>query len=200
MKRRTLLTGLAASATAAAVTCPSVRALAQTGAAGTQLRYGQSTAILTLDPVHGSFTGYPGSYEAALCLYDRLLDFDAKMKIVPELAETFTLANDLRSATLKLRRGVKFHDGTTFDAAAVKVNLERLMDSKRNPTNRPLWDPFASVETPSTDTVVIRLKAPFAELPNSLAHASGAIVSPAALQSTGIQGLRGIRSAPARFG
>ena len=43
-------------------------------------------ACLTLDPARGAFTGYPAGYEAALCLYDRLLDFDADMKIVPQLA------------------------------------------------------------------------------------------------------------------
>ena len=44
----------------------------------------------TLDPAQGAFTGYPAGYEAAYCLYDRLLDFDADMKIVPQLAESCT--------------------------------------------------------------------------------------------------------------
>jgi len=189
MKRRTLITGLAAAGGAVATLRPSVRALAQSGAAGPVLRYGQGTAILTLDPVHGSFTGYPAGYEAALCLYDRLLDFDAQMRIVPELAASFTMAPDRRSASLRLRRGVLFHDGTPLDAAAVKVNLLRLMDPKRNPTNRPLWDPLAGIETSGADHVTIRLKAPFAELPNSLAHASSAIVSPAALAKYGDTGI-----------
>ncbi len=185
MKRRTLLTSIAA----AAALRPSVRALAQTGVAGRQLTYGQGTAVLTLDPAHGCFTGYPAGYEAALCLYDRLLDFDARMKIVPELAESFTMASDLKSATLKLRAGVKFHDGTPFDAAAVKLNFERMMDPKRNPTNRPLWDPFSGVDAPDAATVVIRLREPFAQLPNTLAHGSGAIVSPAALEKYGESGI-----------
>ncbi|MEO9190154.1 MAG: ABC transporter substrate-binding protein [Acetobacteraceae bacterium] len=184
MKRRTLLTSIAAGA----MLHPSLRALAQGGAAS-HLTYAQSTAVLTLDPAHGSFTGYPGGYEAALCLYDRLLDFDAAMKIVPELAESFTMADDLKSATLKLRAGVTFHDGTPFDATAVKVNFARMMDAKRNPTNRPLWDPLEGVETPDAATVVIHLRAPFAQLPNTLAHGSCAIVSPAALEKYGDTGI-----------
>ena len=52
------------------------------------------------------------------------------------------------SMTLKLRAGVEFHDGTPCDAAAVKFNIERMMDKKRNTTNRPLWDPLAAVESP----------------------------------------------------
>src|SRR5690606_37715506 len=118
---------------------PDIRALAQSGMAGPTLTYGQSTAILTLDPGRGAFTTYPGGYEAALCLYDRLLDFNAEMQIVPELAESFAMADDLLSATVKLRPGLLFHDGTKVDAAAVKANIERMADKERNPTNRPLW-------------------------------------------------------------
>ncbi|SDR56836.1 peptide/nickel transport system substrate-binding protein/glutathione transport system substrate-binding protein [Rhizobiales bacterium GAS113] len=188
MKRRELLTGLA-SASALAGLAPTLRALAQSGAAGATLTYGQSTAVLTLDPAHGTFTAYPGGYEAALCLYDRLLDFDAQMTISPQLAESFAMADDLMSATLKLRAGLRFHDDTPCDAAAVRVNLERLMDKERNPTNRPLWDPIAGVETSDPATIVIRLKTPFSQLPNSLAHGSGAIVSPAALASFGETGI-----------
>ncbi|HEY5300339.1 MAG TPA: ABC transporter substrate-binding protein [Acetobacteraceae bacterium] len=185
MMRRTLLASLAAVGAAG----PSLRAIAQAGGAGKHLTYAQSTAVLTLDPAQGCFTGYPAGYEAALCLYDRLLDFDAEMKIVPELAESFSMEDDLKSATLKLRGKVTFHDGTPFDANAVKVNIERLMDAKRNPTNRPLWDPLAGVEAPDAATVVIHLKAPFAQLPNSLAHGSCAMVSPAALAKYGEKGI-----------
>ena len=104
--------------------------------------------MLTLDSASGAFTGYPAGYEAALCIYDRLLDFDADMKIVPQLATSYEMSPDLMSMTLKLRAGVVFHDGTPCDAAAVKFNIERMMDKKRNTTNRPLWDPLTAVESP----------------------------------------------------
>ncbi|MFI5012428.1 MAG: ABC transporter substrate-binding protein [Hyphomicrobiales bacterium] len=188
MKRRQLLTGLA-GASAGTLLSPGLRALAQTSAGAGTLTFGQSTPVLTLDPAHGTFTGYPGGYEAALCLYDRLLDFDAEMNISPELAESFKMADDLLSATLKLRAGLRFHDGTPCDGAAVRLNLERLMDKGRNPTNRPLWDPLAGVETPDALTVVIRLRTPFSQLPNSLAHGSGAMVSPAAIEKFGDTGI-----------
>src|SRR3954451_23293031 len=61
----------------------SVRAIAQS-TPGT-VTFGQSTPVLTLDSASGAFTGYPAGYEASLCIYDRLLDFDADMKIVPQL-------------------------------------------------------------------------------------------------------------------
>ena len=97
---------------AGAGTAISFRAMAQAGTAGKTLTYGQSTAVNALDPSHGSFAGYPAGYEAALCLYDRILDFDAAMNIVPGIAEHWAIADDLLSATLTIRPGVKFHDGT----------------------------------------------------------------------------------------
>ena len=62
---------------AAVTASASIRAAAQ-GGAGT-VTFGQSTAVLTLDSASGAFTGYPAGYEAALCIYDRLLDFDANI-------------------------------------------------------------------------------------------------------------------------
>ena len=185
MNRREVLTLMGGGAAAATLMRPDIRALAQSGMAGSTLTYGQSTAVLTLDPAHGAFTGYPGGYEAALCLYDRLLGFDADLHFTNELAESFSMADDLMSATVKLRSGVMFHDGTKLDAAAVKTNIERMIDKERNPTNRPLWDPIAGADVTDDLTVVIKLKAPFSQLRNTLAHGSGAIVSPAAIEKYG---------------
>lgn len=186
MDRRNFLLAGAAGAAAFAAR-PDIRALAQS-AAGT-LTYGCSTPVLTLDPGFGAFTAYPGGYEASLVLYDRLIDFDADMRFVPGLAVSWQFAPDMRSITLRLRQGVRFHDGTPFDTAAVRFNIERMMDRQRNPTNRPLWDPIAGVETPDAETVVIRARAPYAQLPNTLAHGSGAMVSPAAVERHGERGI-----------
>ncbi len=183
MQRRDFLSTLGAAPMALAL-----RAQAQTTSSAS-LTYGQSTGVVTLDPAHGSYTLYPGGSEAALCIYDGLLTFAPDMKIVPQLAESWSMAVDLRSCTVKLRSGARFHDGTPVDVAAVKLNLERLMDKQRNPTNRPLWDPVSAVETPDASTVVIRLSQPFPQLPNSLAHVSGALVSPAAIEKYGDTGI-----------
>ena len=184
MLRRNFLT-LAGAPLAMAI---GLRAHAQ-GTSASALTYGQSVGVLTLDPVHGSYTLYPAGSEAALCIYDGLLTFSPDMKIIPQLAESWTMTDDLKSCTLKLRSGAKFHDGTPVDAAAVKFNIERLMDKQRNPTNRPLWDPVAGVETPDASTVVLHLTAAFPQMPNSLAHVSGALVSPAAVEKYGETGI-----------
>lgn len=146
---------------------------------------GQSTGALTLDPAHGGFTLFPGGAQVGLCLYDGLLGYDADMRLIPLLARAWTMAPDLRSCTLRLRPHVRFHDGTALDAAAVKLNLERLMSKQRNPTDRSLWDPLVAVEAPNAETVIIRTVAPYQQLPHALAHVSGAIVSPAAIASQG---------------
>src|SRR5688572_6668307 len=110
MDRRQFLTLAAGSTLAGSTFATTVRALAQ-GSAAKTITFGQSTSILTLDPGRGAFTGYPAGYEAALCLYDRLLDFDADMKIVPQIAQSYKLAADLKSCELKLRTDVKFQIG-----------------------------------------------------------------------------------------
>jgi ABC-type transport system substrate-binding protein len=184
MQRRDFLTALAG----APLLVGGLRAHAQATPAAA-LTYGQSVGVLTLDPVHGSYTLYPAGSEAALCIYDGLLTFAPDMKIIPQLAESWTMADDLKSCTLKLRTGARFHDGTPVDVATVKTNIERLMDKQRNPTNRPLWDPVAGVETPDAGTVILRLSQPFSQLPNSLAHVSGALVSPAAIEKYGEAGI-----------
>jgi len=181
MDRRSFLAGTAAAAIALGL--PDIRAMAQT-ASGT-LTYGCSTPVLTLDPGFGAFTAYPGGYEASLVIYDRLIEFDTDMKFTPGLATRWELAPDLQSIRLTLRPGVRFHDGSPFDAAAVRFNVERMMDRAKNPTNRPLWDPVSAVETPDAQTVIIRTRAPYAQLPNTLAHGSGAMVSPPAVQRHG---------------
>lgn len=186
MKRRHFLTGAAGAALLSTLPVGSIRAFAQS--ASGVITYGQSTAVLTLDPAHGAFTGYPGGYEAALLIFDRLLDFDADMKIVPQLAEAYTMSDDLQSCEIKLRSGVTFHDGTPCDAAAIKFNIERMMNKEINTTNRPLWNPISGADVVDATTVVIRASAPFAQLPNTLAHGSGAIVSPAAIEKFGEDG------------
>jgi peptide/nickel transport system substrate-binding protein len=86
------------------------------------LRIGLQDDPDILDPAQGtSFVGR--EVFAALC--DKLVDVDRDLKIVPQLATEWSWSPDLKGLTLKLRDGVKFHDGTLLDAEAVKANLDR---------------------------------------------------------------------------
>ncbi len=155
------------------------------GEADNSVVYGQSIAVTGLDPANGAFTNYPAGYEVAFALYDRLVTFDGDLNIQPQLAERWEISPDQTAVTFHLRSGVTFHDGTPFNAEAVKYNVERMMDRDRNPTNRPLWDPIAGADVVGDLTVVIRTEKPFGLLLNTLAHGSGAMVSPTLLQTEG---------------
>jgi ABC-type transport system substrate-binding protein len=187
MHRRTALS-LLSTAAAAAPFAGWREALAQ-AAPGRTLTYGQSTRVTALDPAQGAFATYPGGYEVGYCMFDRLVDFDADLRIVPGLATRWEVAADVTSVRFTLRKGVVFHDGTPFDAAAVKFNVERMMDRERTPTNRPLWDVVAGADIVDAETVIVRTKGPFSQILNSFAHGSGSMVSPASVAKHGEKGV-----------
>src|SRR3712207_1043176 len=61
-------------------------------------------------------------------LYDKLVDIDEQGEIVPMLAESYEVSDDELVYTFHLREGIKFHDGTEFNAEAVKFNLDRYQE------------------------------------------------------------------------
>ncbi len=83
------------------------------------------STFTTLDPYDANDTL---SQAAAKTFYQGLFGFDKDMKLVNVLAESYDVSKDGLVYTIKLKKGVKFHDGTTFDATAVKANLDRVTD------------------------------------------------------------------------
>src|SRR5687768_10289877 len=63
-------------------------------------------------------------------MYDSLVRVDPKGNIIPWLAEKWTTSADGKAVTFNLRQGVKYHDGSAFDAASVKWNIERYKTGK----------------------------------------------------------------------
>lgn len=59
-------------------------------------------------------------------LFDALVCYDENMRYAPALAESWTVSDDARTWTFRLRRGVQFHNGDPCDAEAVKYSLERM--------------------------------------------------------------------------
>ncbi len=110
-------------------------------------------------------------------------------KVVPGLATSWTVSPDGLTYTFKLREGVKFQDGTDFNADAVKFNVLRALDtSVRNPNRYYFGDVDPSrIDTPDPSTVVLHLKQPSPTLIGRLASGYGGaeMVSPAAVKKLG---------------
>jgi ABC-type transport system substrate-binding protein len=118
-------------------------------------------------------------------MYENLVKFDEKLRIVPGLATSWEQAKDGLTWTFHLRKGVKFHDGTPFNAEAVRVFIERMIGPEK-PSRAGLYVPFVkSVEVVDDYTIKINLKTPFAFFLNNLAHSASGIVSPTALKTYG---------------
>jgi ABC-type transport system substrate-binding protein len=126
-------------------------------------------------------------WQAALLVYDGLVRFTDEVKIVPELATSWSVAQDGRTWAFKVRRGASFQDGTPVTAQAIAGDLQREASPATNQSFRSLWDPIASVSAPDASTVQIVTKQPYAALLNTLAHGSALIASPAAVEKWGAE-------------
>ncbi len=103
----------------------------------------------------------------ASAVMETLFTYEGK-NIVPRLATGFTEAPDRLSATVKLRQGVKFHDGTPFNADAVVFHYNRLL-APDSGVNTTIIAPIAKVEKVDEHTVRFLLKAPWTALQSALA-------------------------------
>src|SRR5262245_43928855 len=96
--------------------------LSGAAAAQTTLRIGLAEDPDVLDPTLART--YVGRIVfSSLC--DKLFDIDEKLNVVPQLALSHETSEDGKAVTIKLRPGVKFHDGEPLDAEAAKFSLER---------------------------------------------------------------------------
>ncbi|MEQ4719406.1 ABC transporter substrate-binding protein [Nonomuraea sp. B19D2] len=110
-------------------------------------------------------------------LYGTLTEFDKDLTVVPGLAESWQAADDGKKLTLKLRQGVTFADGSTFDSKDVKSSLDKIMDEKTAAVARASLSSVKSVEAPDASTVVLELTGPDAALPANLATVNLAMLS-----------------------
>ena len=125
-------------------------------------------------------------------LYDGLVRYkDGTLEVEPSLAESWTISDDGKTYTFKLREGVTFHDGSPFNAEAVKFNFDRMLDEEHTFHETgpfPLSFFFSAVENVSADddtTVTFNLNAPYAPFLSNLAYPTGLIVSPEAVKKYG---------------
>lgn len=136
----------------------------------------------SLDPYDANDTL---SQAVAKSFYQGLFGFDKDMKLVNVLADSYTVSPDGLTYTIKLHPGIKFQDGTDFNAAAVKVNLDRASNPESHLKRYNLFKMIAKTDVVDANTVKITLKAPFSAFINNLAHPSAVMISPAALTKYG---------------
>lgn len=147
-------------------------------AAGGTLKVGLSLNPSSLDPITGT-SGY--DHPILYALFDTLIDFDPQsLEPKPGLAESWDQP-DPQTLILTLREGVTFQDGTPFDAAAVKVNLDRALTDDVSLIKADLAS-IDSVEATDAKTVTIKLKTPDSSLPLKLADRPGMMNSPKAIE------------------
>jgi peptide/nickel transport system substrate-binding protein len=134
---------------------------------------------------------------ASFC--DKLFDIDEKLNIVPQLALSYETSADGREVTIKLRGGVKFHDGETFDAEAAKFSLDRHLTL---PTSfrKPELAALDHVDVVDPLTIRLVLKTPFSPLIAQLTDRAGMMVSPKAAKEAGEKfGLHPVCAGPYKF-
>jgi len=138
--------------------------------------------VATFDPHH---TGDVPSAMVQWHMYETLLEWTDEGKVGPGLATEWSWSDDGLTLTMKIKKGVKFHDGTDLTAQVVKYNLDRM----RNPDNalrvRPQVAAISDVQTPDDYTVVLKLSETSGPLLSNLAADQAAIISQAALEKYG---------------
>ena len=150
---------------------------------------GQIAEPKSLDPATVTAVN---DFRILMNVYDGLVRYkDGTLEVEPALADSWTISADGTEYTFNLRSGITFHDGSAFDADAVKFNFDRMLDE-----NHPYHDtgPFPlsfffsaieSVDVVNSSTVKFTLNAPYAPFLSNLAYPTGLIVSPAGVMANG---------------
>jgi peptide/nickel transport system substrate-binding protein len=134
---------------------------------------------------------------ASIC--DKLFDIDEKLNIVPQLALTHETSADGKEMTIRLRPGVKFHDGEPFDAQAAKFTLDRHLSLPAS-FRKPELAALDHVDVVDPLTIKLVLKTPFSPLIAQLTDRAGMMVSPKAAREAGDKfGLHPVCAGPFKF-
>jgi peptide/nickel transport system substrate-binding protein len=147
---------------------------------GGSVTWGVESLPLTLNPQVN------GQNKAKLLMrnqFDSLVGRDKGGRFVPWLATSWTISPDGLTYTLKLREGVKFHDGTPFDAAAVKANFDKMKDPKYTETVATVnLAQLKQTDVVDDHTVRFVLREPRASFLDFLSHPNSGLISPKSLR------------------
>jgi peptide/nickel transport system substrate-binding protein len=151
---------------------------------------GALTVALATEPTSGGLdanvTPLAVTHRVIENIYDTLIPETNDFQFKPSLASSWTIAPDGKSYTFKLRNDVKFHDGTAFDANAVKFNFDRIMDKNTASLYaKVLLGPYDSTTVVDPQTVQVNFKTAYAPFLYYASEAFLGFVSPAAVQKFG---------------
>jgi ABC-type transport system substrate-binding protein len=151
---------------------------------GGHLRVGFVIEPTSLDAVLGRSGGDTYYWRQ---MFDNLVDVDRDLTPRPStsLATSWDISTDPHSITFHLREGVEFHDGTPFNADAVKFNIDRILDPATLATPRASFAVIDSVDVLDELTVRFNLKQPWGAGLNMLADRGGVMSSPTAIKKYG---------------
>jgi peptide/nickel transport system substrate-binding protein len=186
MTRRRFL-GAAGAGLGAAALAPFLKTLPRSGIAFAQgvdtMIYGMASPFDTLDTTTttSSYTGRMG-----LHVVDPLVWSVKAGEYAPSLATSWTISPDATAYTFNLRDDVKFHDGTPFNAEAVKVTFDRIVDpATKAQTAFSLIGPYDRTEVLGPHQVRVRFKKPYAAFLNAASTPYLGVISPTALRRYG---------------
>src|SRR5882724_1544617 len=147
---------------------------------GGTLRVGFYIEAATMDP---HFSGSKIDRQVYHNIYEPLVTLDVKLGIRPGLAESWQQP-DPKTVIFKLRRGVKFHDGTDFNAEAARFNFNRMKTEPKSVRKGEVAS-IDSVDVVDAYTIKLNLKRPDAALLATLTDRAGMMVSPKVAQERG---------------
>ena len=157
MRRRSLL------AASAAVAAPRIGA-AQGQPGRRILRFVPQADLALLDPIHSvAFV----SRNHSLMVFDTLYGWDADLRARPQMAEGHTVENDGKTVTIRLREGLRFHDGEPVRGRDAVASIRRW--ATRDAFGQALWAATDELDAPDDRSIRFRLKKPFPLLPDALA-------------------------------
>jgi len=152
------------------------------GAQGKVLNFATSSEIVGLSPV---LTNDNVTSDVLAQIYDTLFVRNPETnELEPSLAVSYENP-DSKTWIIHLREGVTFHDGTPFNAEAVKFTFERIGDPEVASPRASLVEPIESIEVRDEYTVVMKTKYPYGPFLATLTHSNASIVSPTAVEKHG---------------
>ena len=175
--RRAMMTGTLGALTAASMPYGALAAQKRGGI----LRVSYGFQPTSLDPTFGR---QGGDFGFLYPVFETLVDWEPEsLQPKPGLATSWAFP-DPKTLVMKLREDVVFHDGTPFDGAAAKYNIDRGLNDAKSAVKADLAS-VESVEASGKHEITFHLKRPNIALPGILSDRAGLMASPAAMEKFG---------------